>query len=156
MALPYITKPDDVSGDIVPMDELLSTSDKERTSNSIYQHWMSDDHYGRPGLKTIQSTWLMQHMQHNWNFTMNTWDSTHNNQEGYWLAFEQAQQVSGTFWWRQPCKFNKVHKVHKNFTEKLPSVSILEKGEFNVSSAYYFWLFMNSSSREVSIQLNLL
>ena len=56
MALPEITKLDDLSGDIGPMDELLSTSDKQRTSNSRYHNWMSEVHYGRPGLKqyTVQ------------------------------------------------------------------------------------------------------
>ena len=38
MGLPDTTKLDDVSGDTTPMEEHLSTSDKEHTSDSRYQH----------------------------------------------------------------------------------------------------------------------
>ena len=60
MGLPDTTKLDDVSGDTTPMEGHLSTSDKEHTSDSRYQHWMSEDDYGRPG-SMIESTWIMQH-----------------------------------------------------------------------------------------------
>ena len=36
--LPDTTKLDDVSGDTTPMEGHLSTSDKEHTSDSRYQH----------------------------------------------------------------------------------------------------------------------
>lgn len=38
MGLPDTTELDDVNGDTTPMEEHLSTSDKEHTSDSRYQH----------------------------------------------------------------------------------------------------------------------